>query len=167
MLTKPSANADLDVLTWKARANGISVVDTHEWTEIEITVDSGACDTVMPAKLCSHISIMSTPTSRSGYEYEVANGAGLPNLGERRCVMMTENSPTAKQIAFQCADVHKALLSVTKCSDMGYECVLGKLGGELRDVITGDRIPIHRRENLYYIRAWIREDPGLPFGRRG
>ena len=33
-------------------------------------------------------------------------------------MMMTENSPTAKQIAFQCADVHKALLSVTKCSDM-------------------------------------------------
>ena len=81
--------------------------------------------------------------------------------------MMTEDSSTAKQIAFQCADVHKALLSVTKCSDMGYECVLGKLGGELRDVVTGDRIPIHRRENLYYIRAWIKEDPGLPFGRRG
>ena len=81
--------------------------------------------------------------------------------------MMTENSQTMKQIAFQCADVHKALLSVTKCSDMGYECVLGKLGGELRDVVTGDRIPMHRRENLYFIRAWVRQDPSPGFGRLG
>ena len=141
-----------------------------EWTEIEITIDSGACDTVMPRKLCPHISVVSTAMSRAGFEYEVANGAGLPNLGERRCLMMTENSQTTKQIAFQCADVHKALLSVSRCSDMGYECVLGQLGGELRDVVTGDRIPIHRRENLYFIRAWVKQDSGdppPPFGRRG
>ena len=137
--------------------------------ELEVPVDSGACDTVMPRVMCPHISVLSTPVSRSGYEYEVANGAGLPNLGERRCLMMTENSQTAKRIAFQCADVHKALLSVSRCSDMGYECTLGKLGGELRDVVTGDRIPIHRRENLYFIRAWVRQDsdsePG--FTRQG
>ena len=158
---------NLDILTPKRSDNGLNNVNEPEWTEVEITVDSGACDTVMPARMCAHISIVSTPTSRSGYEYEVANGAGLPNLGERRCLMMTENSQTTKQIAFQCADVHKALLSVTKCSDMGYECVLGKLGGELRDVVTGDRIPIHRRENLYFIRAWVRQDPSPGFGRLG
>ena len=52
--------------------------------------------------------------------------------------MMTENSNLMKQIAFQCADVHKALLSVSRLADMGYECTLGKTGGVLMDVVTGN-----------------------------
>ena len=147
----------LNILTPKGQ-NGISVVGRPEWQEIEITVDSGACDTVMPSKMCSHISILSTPKSLSGFEYEVANGQGLPNHGERRCFMMTENSETMKRIAFQCADVHKALLSVSALADQGYDCLLGKLGGELRDTLTGDVIPLHRRDNLYVMRAWVRQD---------
>ena len=72
--------------------------------------------------------------------------------------MITENSGTMKRIAFQCADVHKPLLSVSRLADQGYECTLGKLGGALRDVDTGDLIPLHRHENLYVIRAWIKQD---------
>jgi len=63
-----------------------------------------------------------------------------------------------KRIAFQCADLHKPLLSVSRLSDQGYECTLGKLGGVLRDVDTGDMIPLHRRDNLYVMRAWIKQD---------
>ena len=143
-------------------------IDVPEWTEIEITIDSGACDTVMPRGMCAHISMISTPLT--GLEYEVANGAGLPNLGERRCLMMTENSEMMKKIAFQCADVHKALLSVGKLADCGYECVLGKQGGVLRDVATGDTIPLHRRENLYVMKAWVKQDavsPSPGFARQG
>ena len=104
--------------------------------KIELSVDSGACDTVMPTKLGSHISMVATAKSRSGFEYEVANGKGLLNMGERRCLMMTENSDTMKRIAFQRADVHKPLLSVSRLADQGYECTLGKLAGVLRDVDT-------------------------------
>ena len=151
----------LNLLTVKP-ASAISTVVEPEWQEIEITVDSGACDTVMPTSLSPQISLLQTEMSRSGMEYEVANGAGLPNMGEKRCVMMTENSTLGKRIVFQCADVHKALLSVSRCSDLGYECIMGKDGGELRDLMTGDRIPLHRRNNLYYLRAWIKQDNGTP-----
>ena len=72
--------------------------------------------------------------------------------------MLMENSGTMKRIAFQCADVHKLLLSVNCLADQGYECTLGKLGGLLRDVDTGDLIPLHRRDNLYVMRAWIKQD---------
>ena len=101
------------------------------WQEIEITVDSGACDTVLPTGMSPHILLLQNELSKSGMEYEVANGQSLPNMGEKRCVMMTENSSLGKHIIFQCADVHKALLSVSRCADLGYECVLGKEGGEL------------------------------------
>ena len=77
--------------------------------------------------------------------------------------MMTENSQTPKRVVFQIADVHKALLSASRVADLGYECTLGKLGGKLTDVVTGDVIPLHRRNNLYVMRAWVRQDQG--FGR--
>ena len=129
-------------------------------------MDSGAYDTVMPAAMCGHISICATPMSRGGMTYEVANGECLPNLGERKCLMMTENSHTMKRITFQCADVHKALLSISRISDLGYECTLGKDGGQLRDIVTEDRVPVHRKGNLYVIRAWVRADD-QSFGRQG
>ena len=157
IFTKGSSGG-VSILTEKKNTSALSAVSEPEWIEIEVTVDSGACDTVMPTKMCTHISILDNDKRKRGFEYEVANGAGLPNHGERRCFMMTENSELMKKIAFQCADVHKPLLSVSALADQGYECVLGKLGGELRDVVTGDRIPLHRRDNLYVMRAWIRQD---------
>ena len=106
--------------------------------------------------------MVATAKSRPGFDYEVANGDGLLNVGERRCFMMTENSGKIKRIAFQCADVHRSLLSVSRLADQGYECTLGKLGGVLGDVDTGDLIPLHRRDNLYVIRAWVKQDdPGF------
>ena len=55
-------------------------------------------------------------------------------------------------------DVHKALLSVSALADQGYDCVLSKVGGELRDTVTGDTIPLHRRDNLYFMAAWVKQD---------
>ena len=149
----------LSILTAKPSRDISGVSNEQPWEEIEITVDSGACDTVMPREMCSGISVLQTPDSLRGMEYEVANGASLPNLGERRCLMMSEDSQITKKITFQCADVHKALLSVSRVADLGYACTLGKFGGQLEDTVTGEKIPLHRRGNLYVMRAWIRQDP--------
>jgi hypothetical protein len=118
----------------------------QEWTEIEITVDSGACVTVMPRSLCEGISILQKRLSREGVKYEVANGAHIPNLGERRCEMMTIGSNTARRIVFQVADVHTPLLSISGCADMGFDCHLEDKGGHLTDREAGERIPLERRE---------------------
>ena len=100
--------------------------------------------------------------SRSGFANEVASSDGLLDVGERRCFMTTDNSDTLKLIALQRAYVHKSLLSVSRLADQGYECTLGRLGGVLRDVATGDLIPLHRRDNLYVMKAWIKqEDSGF------
>ena len=75
--------------------------------------------------------------------------------------MMTVGSVVGKRITFQVADVHKPLLSVTDCADMGFDCYLGDKGGHLIDRQTEERIPLERRENLYVMRAWIRQDPSV------
>jgi hypothetical protein len=71
---------ELHILTPNLKGN-ISIVSEPGWQEIEITVDSGACDIVMPTGMFAHISIVATAKSRSGFEYEVANGDGLLNMG--------------------------------------------------------------------------------------
>ena len=65
---------------------------------IGVTVDSGACVTVMPSALCTGISIIENDLSRNGVEYEVANGESIVNLGERRCEVMTVGSMIPKRI---------------------------------------------------------------------
>ena len=150
---------ELNTLVAKTNENALSSIPPASWRELEVTVDSGACDTVLPTDECKEIRLHESDQSRKGLEYEVANGETIPNLGERRCVMMTENSSTPKRIAFQVADVHKALLSVTRAADMGYQCVLGKDGGYLQDTRSAEKIPIMRKGNLYVMRVWVKECP--------
>ena len=160
---RASGNKSISVITKRMPNSAVSAIaptgpSEDEWQEIEVTVDSGACETVMPTDLCQSIPLMQSLTSH-GAEYEVANGESLPNLGERRCLLMTMGAKDPKKITFQVADVHKPLLSISRCADMGFNCHLGKHGGYLEDTVTGQQIPLQRKDNLYVMRAWIRKDP--------
>ena len=129
------------------------------WEEVEITVDSGACDTVMPESTCKGIEIEESKASPEGVVYEAAGGdSELPNLGQRRCLLMTLGAQNARKITFQVADIHKPLLSVSRVADAGFECRLGKYGGVLMDLQNGESIPITRRHNLYMLKAWVNAD---------
>ena len=147
----------MSILT-RAERSGISVVEQpgSDWERIEITVDSGACDTVLPSRMLSSIRTESTEASRRGDEYEVANGHSIPNYGQKRCVMMTSGSAIPKGVIFQVSDVHKPLMSVGSMADAGFECLLSKNGGIMRDVDTGEEIPLERRGNLYILTAWVK-----------
>ena len=46
----------------------------EEWGEIELTADSGACDTVIPRAVADVIPVMPCLASLRGMEYEVASG---------------------------------------------------------------------------------------------
>ena len=128
------------------------------WQEIEVTVNSGACDTVMPLSSCSDFGLRESPQQRSGMVYEVANRASLANEVERRCLMMTRGATAPKRITFQVAEVHNTLLRITRAADAGYECHLNAKGGYLLDTYGGEKIPIARMGNLYVMKAWARED---------
>jgi hypothetical protein len=134
------------------------------WEMLEITVDSGAGDTVLPSGMLSSIQTMSTVASRAMEEYEFANGGVISKDGEKRCLMMTPGSATPKGIVFQVTGVHKPLMSVVAMCDAGYECLMSKEGGFMRDVETGEMIPLIRRGNLYMLQAWVRTAEGSPFG---
>ena len=136
--------------------------ETEEWIEVELTADTGACDTVMPRAMASHIPIQASLQSLKAMMYEVADGNEIPNLGERRCLMWTENAGEARKINLQVADVHKALLSLSRCADMGFESRFGRRAGALIDEESGEVIPLQRKGNLYVLKCWLK---AAPFGR--
>lgn len=105
---------------------GTSTDDDGEWIEVELCADTGACDTVMPPKLCGRIQTQSLLQSLNGMEYEVADENAIPNLGERRCRMWIEGASKPRPINLQVAEVHKTLLSLSRCADMGFESRFGR-----------------------------------------
>ena len=136
--------------------------DDDGWIEVELTADTGACDTVMPRAMAQCIPIQPSLQSLSSMMYEVADGNEIPNLGERRCVMWTEGASVGRKINLQVADVHKALLSLSRCADMGFESRFGRRAGVLIDEESGDIIPLQRKGNLYVLKCWLK---AAPFGR--
>ena len=160
----------VSLFTAKGKEDGMQInnlTDYQGWKAIEVTFDSGACDIVMPLGMCAEIPVQESERQRERIECEVANGETIPNEGERRCLLMTVGAKSPKRIVFQVADVHKALLSITRVADAGYECHLNKAGGYLLDTFTGEKVPISRRGNLYVMKAWVREDRTPAFGRQG
>ncbi len=113
--------------------------------------------------MCPGIPITPSVQSLRGMEYEVATGESIPNLGEKRCEMLTEGASAPKSISMQVADVHKALLSLSRCADMGFESRFGRVAGALIDEESGEVIPLQRKGNLYVLKCWLR---AAPFGRQ-
>ncbi len=137
--------------------------DNEGWVEVELCADTGACDTVIPRKMCQGIAITPSLQSMQCMEYEVADGNTIPNLGERRCVMWTDGATDPRHINLQVADVHKALLSMSRCADMGFESRFGRVAGALIDEESGEVIPLPCKWNLYVRQCWL---TAAPFGRQ-
>jgi len=53
-----------------------------EWQALSVTVDSGACDHVLPPKEANLKEVKITEAVRQNVHYTTANGSKIPNLGE-------------------------------------------------------------------------------------
>ena len=147
--------------------NSVNVCD-GTWEKIDITVDSGAVDTVAPPSVASHVPIESTWASREGYCYRAANGQLLPNLGERKIRGVTQEG-SAVGLTFQVAEVTKVLGSVSKFCEAGNRVVFDDSdpeGGCIMNKSTGVRTQMHKSDGVYKIPAWMRKSTPVPLHRQ-
>ena len=79
-----------------------------EWQPIELTVDSGAADTVAPEDALENFDVDTSEASEEGFV--VADGTKIPNLGKKRGLLATNDWSIPRNIAFPIAPVHKTLL---------------------------------------------------------
>ena len=143
-----------------------------EWEKIELTVDSGAAETICPASCALGVKTSPGVKMSQGVRYTCAGGRKIPNLGEKKCIMMTSEASTERKLALQVADVNRALLSVSKAVDGGNRVISDKDWSYIEDRTTGERTTLVRKGGLYVVETWVKSrsddvPPGQPFGRQG
>ena len=149
-----------------------------EWYEIEITVDSGAGESVCDAtKHFPGSTLTDSPGSLSGQVYLGPAGERIPNRGQIQTSMTLEGGREGG-FTFQSAPVRKPLLAVSSANDKGNLVIFD---GEASYIIPGKgsalvaklralvreipgKVKLHRKNGVYNMKAW-RAKPG--FSRQG
>ena len=130
-------------------------MDSGEWEEFELAVDSGASETVVPEDMINSAEIRDGAASRRGVQYEVANGVKLPNLGEKRFIGTTAEGIQRKLTAQVC-NVNKGLLSVMKVVKAGNRVIFDSNGSYIQDKKTGECMTLTEKNGLYMLRMWTK-----------
>ena len=133
----------------------LNAVRPDGWEELELTVDSGASETVVGENMILSTDVVESAASRRGVKYEVANGVTIPNLGEQRFTVHTEEG-IQRNITAQVCDVTKALLSVRKMVDAGNRVVFDKRGSYVEHCQTGERMYMTEKAGMYVIKVWTK-----------
>ena len=123
------------------------------WEEIELTVDSGASETVVGEGMIDSVEVTEGWALKKGVEYAVANGVRIPNLGEQRFVTHTHEG-FQKSIKAQVCDVNKALLSVRRLVDAGNKVVFDKNGSYIEDNIRKEKMHLVEKQGKYVLKVW-------------
>ena len=134
----------------------------EEWTEIRLTVDSGAGETVVPPSEASNV--MTVEGDRKGCRYEVANGEVIRNLGVKQCSIVTNDGGVPKNINLQVAAVHKGLLSVIELVKSGLRVVFDNEWSFIEDKDSGWRDTIDQKEDEFELVAWVKAAQGTQSG---
>ena len=124
--------------------------------KLVITIDSGAAESVINEEHAPMIQTTPSQGSRSGVEYVNANGATMPNRGEKYIPIKTENGSECT-VRMQVTDVKRTLLSVGRVCDTGHEVIFHKNGGFIRDVKTGKTFDFKRVAGVYRMEVDIDE----------
>ena len=134
---------------------GVHVINTKgTWEVIEMAVDSGATETVLPEDNLASIEVKEGLACRRGVNYEVATGVQMPNLGEKKFEAVSEEGAVINITAHIC-DVNKALLSVAKGVAAGNRVVFEQEGSYIEDCATGEKMWLREEGGMYMLRMWV------------
>ena len=88
------------------------------------------------------------------FGYQVANGMSLPNLGEKRVAVITEEG-SIQSLTCQLADVSSRLMSVRAMCKSNHMIVFDEEASYAINKQTGERNWIHDDGTNYTMKHWI------------
>ena len=130
----------------------------HGWEALELAVDSGASETVVPPHVLQHVHITPGDAQQKGVMYEVANGQRIPNLGEKLFTGATHTEGHVRTICAQVCDVSKPLMSVSKLVQAGNTVVFSQHEAYIQDDSTGERMELNHVNGMYTLRVWVKAE---------
>ena len=152
-LPRPSTEKIKPLITKEPQ--GVKTIGEDTWVQIDVQVDSGATETVMAeSTLQGVIDITEGPAFKRGVTYEVANGAEIPNLGERKFLGCMEDG-TARAITAQVCSVNQTLMSVSKIASKGNRVVFDDDGSYIEEKATGSRTWMTQVGGMYSLKMWV------------
>ena len=88
------------------------------WVRIRTVMDSGAAQSVAPPSMAPGVIIEESPGSQRGQHYISASGGRLPNMGQQRLKVQTNEGRDSK-VVYQIAEVSRPLTAVSQTCDSG------------------------------------------------
>jgi len=125
------------------------------WRKVTVTVDSGSADHVAPEEEFSSSPLEESEGSKKGRRYIAANGQRVPNLGQRKVEMSTEDGQ-GLHVCWQVTKVVKPLLSVSKLTSNGNVVILDKYHPRIIGY-NGHITWLRRVNGTYECDLWVKE----------
>ena len=91
------------ITRWPQHLCQVNSYNGEAWRKLQITVDSGATETVIGKGQVPEVMVEDGFGSKNGVEYEVANGVSIPNIGEQHLVIRTGDGKLRALTAQVCA----------------------------------------------------------------
>ena len=86
-----------------------------EWKKLEFTVDQGATEMNRSAAVSTAVSTTPRKELARGVIFTCASAEQLPNLGEKKCAMVTNDFKAEHRLSLRVAGVNRALLAASQC----------------------------------------------------
>ena len=136
-------------------------VGADGWQLLSVAIDSGAAETVIPHRLVCQHPIKDTEASRNGKCDASATGQPIPNLGEQRLPLVSQEG-TLRGMTFQAAPVSKALGSVKRMCDSGSRVVFEEGASFVLNLTTGEVNWLREESGNYMLDVWIVPPSAMP-----
>ena len=141
-------------------------MDSEELRDLEVVLDSGACEHVVDSSMTPGYQVLESEGSRPGSYFLPANGERMPNKGEVHLQLNSEGNEILSK--FQVAAISKPLWSVGRICDAGYEVRFSKSGAQILHAASGKATGRFKRRNgLYVATMKLRNPKSSTFARQG
>ena len=124
---------------------------------IKTVMDSGAAESVAPPSMAPGVTIEESPGSIRGQHYVSASAGRLPNMGQQRLRIQTNEGQDSK-VVFQIAEVSRPLTAVSGTCDKGSLVVYTPHGGFIINCQTGCRTHFERSGGIYELDLWVKKE---------
>ena len=124
------------------------------WQPLTVIIDSGAAETVIPHTCVMDHQIHETEASRSGICYTSATGEPIPNLGEQKIPIWTQEG-TVRILTCQAAPVSRPLGSVKRMCQAGHRVVFDEEGSYIENKNTGEINWLREEDGNYVLDTYV------------
>ena len=168
---KPKASEGMNVLT-RHSGKTLNALGQDMWQAFKepLIIDSGAAETVIPIGWAENYAMIESPGSKIGEFYQTADGTPIYNEGQKTLKLMNSLGQ-ARMMTFQCAQVSKALGSVSKICSNNNRVVFDDDGSYIENKDTGERLWLEQKNGVYVLdmmiapQSWTGEWNDSPFAR--